>query len=217
MTPAPRLRLRWVAAPFFLLLASCASGPPAAPPVFLPPRLDLSRYGTIGIVQFAGPAAETLGSAATDAFLGAVHAAQPGTPVLELGNAASVLPAARGARIDPAAIRALAAREHVEAIWVGELAEGLEQPRLALSADYGSASASARRKASISVRLFDGASGATVWSAASERSIPVIAIDGTLSGLGNLRTTPVEEARSILLRELVDDVTCDLRGRWEKN
>lgn len=201
MMPAVRLRLRSLL-PLLLLLASCASRQPA---VYMPPRLDLARYGAIGIVEFAGSATGGLERAATDAFLGAVHSAQPGTPVLEFGS---------GHGIDPASIRALAAREHVDAIWVGELTEGQEQPRLAINAEHGRASASARRKASISVRLFDGATGATVWSASSQRTIPVMAIDGTLSGLGNLRTTPIDEAREILVRDLVNDVTCDLRPYW---
>ena len=186
-----------------LLLAGCASRQPA---VWVPPRLDLMRYEAIGIVAFAGPAGAELGSSATDAFVSAVHAAQPGTPVLELSSSA---------RPDPAAIRALAAREHVEAIWIGELTEGQEQPRLAVNAEYGTASASARRKATMSIRLYDGATGASVWSASSERSIPLVSVNGSLRGLGNLRTLPVEEARSILLRDLVDDVTCDLRGHWQ--
>jgi hypothetical protein len=196
-----------------LLLAGCASRQPA---VWVGPRLDLMRYEAIGIVEFGGPAAAALGGAATDAFLGAVHAAQPGTPVLELGNGALALPAAQGHRPDAAAIRALAAREHVQALWIGELIETQEQPRLAINAEYGSASASARLKASVSVRLFDGATGATVWSAASERSIPLMSVDGTLRGLGRLHTTPLEEARTILVRDLVEDVTCDLRGHWQQ-
>jgi hypothetical protein len=176
--------------------------------VYVPARLDLARYAAVGIVEFSGPADGELGSVATDAFLGAVHAAQPGTPVLELGSGAGP--------IDPAAIRALAAREHVEAIWVGELTEVQESPRLAINAEYGRGSASASRKAALTVRFYDGATGAAVWSSASERTIPVMSIDATRSGLSKLRTTPVEEARAILVRDLVDDVTCDLRGRWEQ-
>jgi hypothetical protein len=183
--------------------------------VYVPPRLDLSRYAALGIVEFTGPAGAHLGSAASDAFLGAVHAAQPGTPVLELGSGAHVFPAAMG-RPDPAAIRELAAREHVQAIWVGEITEIQEAPRFAIDAEYRGAAASAHRKAALSVRLLDGTSGATIWSAASERTIPVMSIDGTWKTLPNITTTPIDEARTLLVRDLVEDVTCDLRGGWAR-
>ena len=45
MMPAVRLRFSSLA-PVLLLLASCASRQPA---VYMPPRLDLARYGAIGI------------------------------------------------------------------------------------------------------------------------------------------------------------------------
>jgi hypothetical protein len=213
MLRSVRLRLASIA-PCLLIVASCASRQPAQPAQYVPPRLELARYGAIGVIEFAGTETGALGSSATAEFLAAVHAAQPGTPLLELGDLATALPAARGRRIDAAGVRELAARERVDAIWVGELVEALEQPRLALDAQYGLASASARQKASISVRLFDGASGATVWSASSERTIPVMSVDGSLRGISNLRTRPAEEARAILVRDLVDDVTGDLRPRW---
>jgi hypothetical protein len=202
-----RPTLVWIAFLLAPLIAGCASREPAplqAEPEYVPPRLELARFGALGLVEFSGAEA---GVAATAAFLAAVHAAQPGTPVLELGACA-------GGRLDPAAIRELAARERVDAIWVGAVTEVLHKPRLALSAELGVASASARRKASLTVRLFDGASGATLWSASSERTLPVMSVDGSLRGLSNLHTTPAEEARALLVRDLVDDVTLDLRGQW---
>jgi hypothetical protein len=53
-----------------------------------------------------------------------------------------------------------------------------------------------------------------VWSAWSERTIPVVAVDGAFGALPSVRTTPVDEARAILVRDLVVDVTYDLRPRW---
>lgn len=192
---------------------SCASHP-QRPAEYVPPRLELARYGALGIVEFAEAGANGLGAAATREFMSAVHAAQPGTPMLELGELATALPSAKREKVDAAAVRALAAREHVDAIWIGEVRESEGKPHVAFDPSYGVASASAQRKASISVRLLDGASGATVWSASSERTIPVMAIDGSLSSLPRVRTTPADEARAILVRDLVDDVTYDLRPRW---
>jgi len=185
--------------------ASCASRPPAE---YVPPRLDLARYEALGIAEFSADRKSELGGLATEEFVASVHAAQPGTPVLELG------PLAGRGKVAPEAIRELAAREHLSAIFVGEVSESESKPRVAFDPSYGTASASAERKAKITVRLLDGASGATVWSATSERSIPVVALDGSLRGLSSVRTTPADEARAILVRDLVSDVTFDLRPQW---
>jgi hypothetical protein len=64
------------------------------------------------------------------------------------------------------------------------------------------------------VRLLDGASGATVWSAASERTIPVVSFDSAPGGLPRLHAKPADEARAILVRDLVSDVTYDMRPMW---
>ncbi len=187
----------------------CASHPQRAAE-YVPPRLDLTRYQALGIVELASGAKARLGSAATEEFVAAVHSAQPGTPVLELGP----LPGGLRARVTPEQVREIAKRERVDAIFVGEVSEADGSPRVAVDPTWGTASASAQRKAKLTVRLLDGATGATVWSATSERTIPVVAFDGSLRGLSSVHTTPADEARAILVRDLVNDVTFDLRPQW---
>jgi hypothetical protein len=194
---------------FAALLASCASRPPAE---LVPPRLELASFGAIGVVEFAatnakGKRSESLGTAATREFVSSVHAAQPGTPLLELAAAAGAAPS-------PHQVRELAAREHVDAIALGEIVLSEATPRVGLDAAYGVASASARLKARIAVRLLDGKSGATLWSATSEREIPLMSAALTRDGLSNVDARSTEEARAILVRDLVYDVTGDLRARW---
>lgn len=191
------------------LALGCASRP-ERPAEYVPPRLDLARYETLGIVEFAGNAKIGLGASASEEFVSALHAAQPGTPVLELG----AIPSASGDKLAPEAIREIAKREHVGAIFVGEIAEAKSKSRVALDPSFASGSVSSERKAKISVRLLDGASGATVWSATSERTIPVVAVNGAFGDLPRVRTTPVDEARAILVHDLVHDVTFDFRPQW---
>jgi hypothetical protein len=187
------------------LALGCASQP-EPPPEYVPPRLDLASFQTLGIVEFSGGGQLGLGAATTEEFVTAVHAAQPGTPLLELGGGVG--------RLTPDAIRALAKRENVDAVFVGEIVESKAKPRVAIDPAFGTGAVSSERKAKISVRLFDGVSGATLWSASSERTIPVVAMSGAFGQLPNVRTTPAEEARAILVRDLVQDVTLDLRPRW---
>lgn len=195
-------------ATLLVLAVGCASQP-EPPPEYVPPRLDLSSFQTLGIVEFSGGAQLGLGAAATEEFMTAVHAAQPGTPLLELSAASGGV-----GRPTPDAIRELAKRERVDALFVGEIAESKARPRVALDPAFATGSVSSERKAKISVRLLDGVSGATVWSSTSERTIPVVAMSGAFGELPNVRTTPAEQARAILVRDLVQDVTFDLRPRW---
>jgi hypothetical protein len=188
-----------------LLVSAGCSSAPQRPAEYVPPRLDLARYGALGLAQLESRH-DALGADATQELLAAIHAAQPGTRVLELG---------RLAKLDPAAVRALAAREKVDAIWVGEISEAASKPRVSVDALYRTGAASAERKAKLSVRLLDGATGATVWSAWSERTIPVATAAGSLrDGVSQLSTRPQDEARAILVRDLVNDVTYDLRPQW---
>lgn len=204
------------ARPLVALLAAClalgsgCASRPQQPAEYVPPRLDLTRYQALGIVELASGAKARLGAAATEEFVAAVHSAQPGTPVLELGPP----PGGLRARVTPEQVREIAKRERVDAIFVGDVSEAEGKPRVAFDPSYGTASASAERKAKLTVRLLDGATGATVWSATSERTIPVVAFDGSLRGLSSVHTTPADEARAILVRDLVSDVTFDLRPQW---
>ena len=69
-----------------LVAASCSSRR-----VLVPPRVDLHAFGTIGLVRFSPQTFDGLSTRATAEFLSAIHAAQPGVRVLELGEEAPLL------------------------------------------------------------------------------------------------------------------------------
>lgn len=189
-----------------LVFGAGCSGSPSRPAEYVPPRLDLAQYRVLGIAELASPNNSGVGPAATQELLAAIHDAQPGTPVLELGPQP---------KLDSSAVRTLAAREKVDAIWMGEVTEASSKPRVSVDALYAAGAVSSERKAKLSVRLLDGETGATVWSAWSERTIPVLAVDGSLrGGISRIDTRSADEARAILVRDLVNDVTVDLRPRW---
>jgi len=199
--------------PCALWLAFAASCAEKGPPVLIPAKLDLARYPTIGIVEFdaTGPA-DNLGALATREFVSAVHDAQPGTPVLELGSASRAFGPAAGATPDPEAIRALAARTQVDAIVLGAIGERKAKPRVAL--DAGGLAASAHLLGTLDVRVLDARTGATVWSSAVRSEVPVAALGVTRVGVPRVDATPVEEARVALVQDLVGQASFDLRPRW---
>jgi len=180
--------------------------------VLIPPKLDLARYPTIGIVEFDATGPADLGALATREFVSALHDAQPGTPVLELGSASRAFGPAAAATPDPEAIRALAARTQIDAIVLGAIAERRAKPRVAL--DAGGLAASAHLLGTLDVRVLDARTGATVWSSAVRSEVPVAALGVTRVGVPRVDATPVEEARVALVQDLVDEACFDLRPRW---
>jgi hypothetical protein len=212
----PRLRsFRLLLACGLGLTLGCADkGPPPAvePPVLVPPRLDLARFGTLGIVEFDASGGADLGALATREFLAALHDAQPGTPVLELGSAARAFALPSGAAPDADAVRALGARAHVDALVLGTVAERHAKPRVAL--DGGGLAASAHLLGTLDVRILDARSGATVWSRAVRGEVPLAGLGVARVGIPRVDATPVEEARVALVRTLVDEACFDLRPRW---
>ena len=81
--PWPRFRRLLLAWALGLALApGCAEKGP--PPVLVPPRLDLARYPTLGIVEFDATGGSGLGALATREFLAA---AAPGLPVQSIEEA----------------------------------------------------------------------------------------------------------------------------------
>jgi hypothetical protein len=57
----------------------------------MPPRFDLAGFQRVGLVQFTSNAESDLETLASREFLENLQSAQPGVPVLELGNEREVL------------------------------------------------------------------------------------------------------------------------------
>jgi hypothetical protein len=209
MRPLPARRLLSCA----LWLAFGASCAEKTPPVYVPPRLDLARYSTIGIVEFDATGPPGLGVLATREFLSSVHEAQPGTPVLELGSASRAFGLAAGVTPDAEAVRALGARSQLDALVLGAIVEQKAKPRVALDARQGLA-ASTHLLGTLDVRVLDARTGATVWSAAVSGEVPVAALGVARIGAPRVQATPVEEARAALVQDLVAQASFDLWPRW---
>jgi hypothetical protein len=212
--PRPRSLRLLLACGLGLALACADKGPPAVvePPVLVPPRLDLARFGTLGIVEFDAAGGAGLGALATREFLAALHDAQPGTPVLELGSAARAFALPPGSAPDAETVRALGARSHVDTLVLGTVSERKSKPRVAL--DGGGLAASAQLLGTLDVRVLDARSGATVWSTAVRGEVPLAGLGVARVGMPRVDATPVDEARLALIRNLVDEACFDLRPRW---
>lgn len=177
--------------------------------VAVPPRMDLQKYGALGIVEFASNGERGAGVRATRQFQQEVQAAQPGTPFLELGDRQAVL-AALGARdLDMAALRRIGEKYGVRAVFVGEIV--YSEPRMdvklndVMKLDGG---VRAEVRGDISSRLLETASGANVWSSSAWArrqigSVRVSVDQGVSGGVSN--SNPRDEMVPALVRYLTQD------------
>lgn len=147
-----------------IALAACSSNTVL---VSVPPRMDLKGYGAVGIVEFASNAPGTAGHA-TRQFQEQVQAAQPGTPFLELGDRETVVAAVGARELDAATLRKIGQKYGVRAVFVGEIV--YSEPRMDVKmVDITKLEGGVRAemRGDISSRLFDTASGASIWSSSA--------------------------------------------------
>jgi hypothetical protein len=192
----------------FALLLGCGC---AKPRVWQEPRVDLHRYGTLGLVEF--DAGHGHGPDLTQRFLASVHAAQAGVPVLEIGALPAVLRSVGHEALTPEAARAIGERYRVDTLVVGGLRVDLPRPSFSVKSFTG-AKASAELVGTLHARLLDARSGATIWSdeARGERTVARVAVAGDGRPRFGARDPDDEEAK--LVSWLVYRVTDDFRGRW---
>jgi hypothetical protein len=196
------------------LAVGCSKSAPRQK-VWFPPRVDLARWGTLGLIEFSASGSQGLGPIASREFLAALQSAQPGTPVLELGDEQRVL-AERGADVlDPDAIRAIGERHRVDALIVGRLEAKPSVPSFSFDSGERWLTASAQLEGTLDARIFDTRTGATVWSTAARADEPLGRVDISSTGVAGLGANPVQEANHRLVRRLAARATADFWGHWE--
>ena len=182
--------------------------------VEVPARIQLARWPTLGIVEFHSPAEPELGSLATSQFVEMLHAAQPGTAILELGSERHVLDEVGRDALDFEAARAIGERFGVDAVFAGELVFDAPKPRVRLGDAFESIDASAEVNGRLATRLLDARSGASVWSDSSTASAPVARF-GLAEGAGpTFGVSDPRDARLDLVRLLVSLQRYDFFPSW---
>src|SRR5688572_14172656 len=104
-----------------LLLLATLSGCTKTVLVNVPPRIELNRYETIGVVEFTSNSDPFIGVQATRRFQEQIHAAQPGTRLIELGSPQAVAAAVGAQHLDAAAFKRIGERYGVDAVFLGDL------------------------------------------------------------------------------------------------
>jgi hypothetical protein len=175
----------------------------------VPPRVDLQSYGTLGIVEFTSNSVPTINGHATREFQAHIHAAQPGTRIVELGTREELMAAVGARQLDAAAWRRIGDKYGVNAIFIGNIA--YSDPRTNVKVNDSNKLEGGVRidvRGDISSRLVETRSGANVWSSSAWAQRPLGSVNmsaeqGISGGMraGNAR----EEMVPTLVRHLTQD------------
>jgi hypothetical protein len=183
----------------------------------VPPRVDLGSYNPIGLIELSSNAKGNLQQFATQKLVETVQSAQPGTRILELGKREPILRAIEHDELDFEAIRTIGERYQVDSVLVGGLEVTDVKPKVRVSTFLTSMSARAEVAATMSVRLVETASGATVWSSSARGQESVAHVSIVSRGPADFGASDPESAYGRLVQTLVHQVTRDFRARYEKH
>lgn len=135
--------------------------------VTVPPRVNLTDYPAIGVIEFVATPAGTLGADATRKFIANLHGAQPGVRILELGSQEQVLQEVGRKELDFRAIRAIGEKYGVKAVLAGTVELAEPRPDLNLSTSLTAVAAKAKVDGKMSAKIWETESGASTWSNSS--------------------------------------------------
>jgi hypothetical protein len=175
----------------------------------VPPRMELKSYGTLGIVEFASSAGPALGARATREFQAHLHAAQPGTGILELGTREALLAAVGSRELDAEALRRIGEKHGVRAIFLGDLIYSEPKTDVHVT-DINKLAGGVRTevRGDISSRLVETRTGASVWSSSawSRRQVGRLNVSAERGVSGAMRSAdPREEMVPALIYHLTED------------
>jgi hypothetical protein len=203
---------------FLSLAGALSSGCSHTPPrqqIRVPPRMDLSRLGTLGLLNFASPGDDGMGARGAREFLAALQSAQPGTPVLELGDERRLLAELGRPTLDSEAVRALGEKYRIDALIVGTLDSQRVSPKVAFDSTLAFATASAVLDGALDARILDARSGATVWSTASKARAEIAGVEVSDRGIASTGGSSPDDARQRLISRLIQKATADFWAHWE--
>lgn len=200
---------------WFTLLLSLAmlAGCTKTVRVNVPPRMDLSRYETLGLVEFASNANPAINAHATRQFQEHIQSAQPGTPILDLGTREALLKTMGARQFDVDTIKRIGEKYGVAAIFLGDIAYSEPKTDIKIT-DIDKLEGGVRTeiRGDISSKLVETRTGASVWSSSAWATrqigkLRVSAEDGVSGRMSD--SNPREE----MVPALVFHLTQDFRPR----
>lgn len=193
---------------FALLSFAALCGCSSTVLVTVPPRVDLTPYRTLGVIEFASNAAGT-NTRATQQLQEQVQAAQPGTRFIELGSREAVLAAVGRNQLDADAAKRIGKKYGVAAVFLGELVYSEPKTDIRVG-DLTKLEGGVRTevRGDISARLLETETGASVWSNSGwvRRQTGRVNVSAEYGVSGSMsKSDPREEMVSALVYQLTHD------------
>ncbi|MGH9868560.1 MAG: hypothetical protein ACREAA_10410 [Candidatus Polarisedimenticolia bacterium] len=198
--------------------AGCSHRPPAqhVQTIRIEPRVDLTAHELIGVVDFGSPSNGELGPLTTAKFVEWARQDQGLVRIVELGSKKDALRSVGRDRWDAETFRALGRQHGLRTIVVGDLTVSDVRPDIRVFASLKGGDVTATVDATLDVRLYEAATGASLWSS-SGRATQSVGQVSVLSGHGfAFDAGDPEAAYGDLVESLVEQTTRDLRATWER-
>jgi len=184
--------------------------------VTIPPKVDLQTYKVIGVIEFGAEGEDVLRQDATQKFLQSLQAAQQGVLLLELGSEKDVLRSVGAETLDAPAIRAIAAKNGVDAVLTGLLKVSEAKPELQLGRDFKSLSAKASVDGGLSAKIRESRSGATLWTNSASGKWSVASLNITDRGASSFGLSDPQAKYDKMVTALVNAVTEDFWPTYQR-
>lgn len=183
--------------------------------VLVPPRLDLHPHGRLAAVTFTVENAKgSLHELATERFVEAVLAAQPGIEVFEVGPQDTLQQRVGETEVGVRTAQELGKRLDAGAVFAGHVK--VTNPKVSGGLDnLVSPRLEATIRVDLTVRMLSGRSGGTLWrsSAWATRKVGQVRF---VNGQLDFNASDPAEAYGPMVDDLVALVTQDFRSTWQK-
>ncbi len=206
-----KIRLLFV----MLLTAALAACGGKKVTVEIPPQIDLTTLGTIGVIAFEVQSDRQVPGDITLHFIQHLQAAQPGVPILELGDQDNILHEVGFGALDTEAVKAIGNKHGVDSLLTGTLEVTHSLPDVKFGQDLTSMSAATFVRGNLNARLRQTSNGATVWSNGAHGKWKMAGLDIAAGSPASIGISNVEDKYLKMLQELARVGTADFRVRYE--
>jgi hypothetical protein len=183
--------------------------------VRVPPKVQLSSYNYIGVIEFSTNAEDNIKPYVTQNFIQNLQSAQPGTRIIELGSEAQLLQSMNCKKLDMETIKLIGKKYNVDAVIFGHLEISEIKPKVKVFTVSESLKAKAYIEALLSAKLLETGNGATLWTNATTGKTQVARINLSKGGLIGFGISDPQEKYGKLVPQLVYTNTTDFRHRYE--
>jgi hypothetical protein len=176
--------------------------------------MDLKGYEILGIIRFTSNSEGKLQEYTTQKFIKAIGEDQTGIKIVELGDENEILKTIGGTQIGPDELKKLNENYGIKTLMTGIL--DLSKPSTDVDIFGGLTNLSVEQKvtATLTVKLRDTQSGATIWTNSATFSREVSDV-GFYGGFFHFDSEDPDKAYGKLVDKLVRDVSEDFRVTWE--